>query len=109
MIKPDIIVDLNNEKLMKRKGAKLNVNIDNVVEEDMPRGNYYVEFHNERKVLRKGSPLKVEFNNLKPNSNNVIETKKVFEYNYQSNFSCIKILQRKLINCYKKLKKKISI
>ena len=87
LMKPDIIVDLNNEKLMKRKGAKLNVNIDSVVEKDMPRGNYYVEFHNEIKVERKGSPLKVEFNNLKQNSNPVIETKKIVEYNYKSNYN----------------------
>jgi len=56
LMKPELIVDLNNEKLMKRNGAKLNVNIENEFEEESPKGNYFVEYNNEikfeKKVLR---------------------------------------------------------
>lgn len=45
--KPDLIVDFNNEKLMQKKGAKLNVNFNNTKEAD---GNYIVEFNNQKEV-----------------------------------------------------------
>ena len=82
-IKPDLIVDFNNEKLMQRKGAKLNVNFNNVMEAQVPRANYYVEFNNEREIKKKGVPLRVEFNNSKEVLSPVIETKKV-EYSYKT-------------------------
>ena len=82
-IKPDLIVDFNNEKLMQRKGAKLNVNFNNEIEAQIPGGNFYVEFNNEREIKKKGAPLRVEFNNSKEVLTPVIETKKV-EYSYKT-------------------------
>ena len=82
-IKPDLIVDFNNEKLMQRRGAKLNVNFNNELEAQIPGGNYYVEFNNEREIKKKGAPLRVEFNNSKEVITPVIETKKV-EYSYKT-------------------------
>ena len=63
--KPDIIVDFNNEKLMQRKGGKLNVNFNNQKEQEAPGGNYLVEFNNLREVKKTEKPIKVEFNNTK--------------------------------------------
>ena len=63
--KPDIIVDFNNEKLMQRKGGKLNVNFNNQKEAETPGGNYLVEFNNLRQVKKIEEPIKVEFNNTK--------------------------------------------
>ena len=82
-IKPDLIVDFNNEKLMQRRGAKLNVNFNNEIEAQVPGGNYYVEFNNEREIKKKSAPLRVEFNNTKEVITPVIETKKV-EYSYKT-------------------------
>ena len=82
-IKPDLIVDFNNEKLMQRRGAKLNVNFNNEIEAQVPGGNYYVEFNNEREIKKKAAPLRVEFNNSKEVITPVIETKKV-EYSYKT-------------------------
>ena len=82
-IKPDLIVDFNNEKLMQRRGAKLNVNFNNEIEAQVPGGNYYVEFNNEREIKKKSAPLRVEFNNSKEVITPVIETKKV-EYSYKT-------------------------
>ena len=62
---PDIIVDFNNEKLMQRKGGKLNVNFNNQKEAEAPGGNYLVEFNNLREVKKIVEPVKVEFNNTK--------------------------------------------
>ena len=56
-IKPELIVDFNNEKLMKRKGAKLNVNINCSLDKTVNRGNYYVEFNNKREIEKKRIPL----------------------------------------------------
>ena len=50
---PDLIVDFNNEKLMQRKGAKLNVNFNNTKEVEAPGSNYVVEFNNQKEVLIK--------------------------------------------------------
>ena len=50
---PDLIVDFNNEKLMQRKGAKLNVNFNNTKEVEAPGRNYVVEFNNQKEVLIK--------------------------------------------------------
>ena len=86
LIKPELTVDFINEKLMQRKGAKLNVNIDNEIELETPKGNYYVEFNNERETAKKGVPLKIEFNNAKPIMNPLIETKKI-EYKYKTNYT----------------------
>ena len=77
LIKPELIVDFNNEKLIKRKGAKLNVNFNNLMEAEIPGANFQVEFNNERAVQRKGVPLRVEFNNSKEVITPIIETKKV--------------------------------
>ena len=83
-IKPDLIVDFNNEKLMQRRGAKLNVNFNNEMEAEVPGGNFYVEFNNQRQIRRKGEPLKIEYNNSKEIvSEPIIETKKV-EYTYKT-------------------------
>ena len=50
---PDLIVDFNNEKLIQRKGAKLNVNFNNTKEVEAPGSNYVVEFNNQKEVLIK--------------------------------------------------------
>ena len=86
LIKPELIVDFNNEKLIQRKGAKLNVNFNNLMEAEIPGANFQVEFNNERAVQRKGVPLRVEFNNSKEVITPIIETKKV-EYSYQTNYN----------------------
>ena len=57
--KPDIIVDFNNEKLMQRKGAKLNVDFNNVKKAETTR-NYVVEFNNQKDVLIKEKEIKEE-------------------------------------------------
>ena len=62
--KPDIIVDFNNEKILQRKGGKLNVNFNNTKEMESG-GNFIVEFNNEKEVRRSIEPIKVEFNNAK--------------------------------------------
>ena len=100
-MKPELIVDFNNEKLMQRKGVKLNVNFNNVIEAEAPRSNYMVEFNNEREVQAKVEPLKVEFNNSKEVLNPVIEneTKKtVYKYNYSSKANLTKVneLEKKI-------------
>ena len=63
--KPDIIVDFNNEKLMQRKGCKLNVNFNNQKEAEASGGNYVVEFNNTKEVTKTLEPVEVEFNNTK--------------------------------------------
>ena len=84
LIKPELTVDFINEKLMQRKGAKLNVNFNNVLEAEVPGGNFYVEFNNQREIKKKGIPLRVEFNNSKEVlTPEIIETKKV-EYSYKT-------------------------
>ena len=50
---------------MQRKGAKLNVNFNNMMEAVQTEGNFVVEFNNEREVQTRGIPLRVEFNNSK--------------------------------------------
>ena len=86
-MKPDLIVDFNNEKLMQRKGAKLNVNFNNVLEAEVPGGNFYVEFNNQREIKKKSTPLRVEFNNSKEViTPEIIETKKV-EYSYKTDYT----------------------
>ena len=59
LIKPDIVVDFNNEKLMQRKGAKLNVDFNNVKKAETTR-NYVVEFNNQKDVLIKEKEIKEE-------------------------------------------------
>ena len=81
-IKPELIVDFNNEKLMQRKGAKLNVNFNNMMEAEATGGNYFVEFNNEREVQTRGVPLRVEFNNSKEVLSPVTQTEKKYEYKY---------------------------
>ena len=63
--KPDLIVDFNNEKLMQRKGNRLNVNFNNEKEAMAPGGKYMVEFNNQREIKRSSDPIRVEFNNSK--------------------------------------------
>ena len=67
--KPDLIVDFNNEKLMQRRGIKLNVNFNNVKETEAT-GKYIVEFNNQKEIetIQKKQEIKkieVEFNNAK--------------------------------------------
>ena len=81
-IKPELIVDFNNEKLMQRKGAKLNVNFNNMMEAEETGGNYFVEFNNEREVQTRGAPLRVEFNNSKEVVSPVTQTEQKYEYKY---------------------------
>ena len=82
LMKPELIVDFNNEKLMKRKGAKLSVNIENEYEEKTNKGNYFVEYNNEIKIKKNSFPLVIEFNNSKQNKEPFFETKKVdYKYN----------------------------
>ena len=38
---------------MQKKGAKLNVNFNNIKEAEAPGGNYVVEFNNQKEVLIK--------------------------------------------------------
>ena len=97
-IKPDLIVDFNNEKLMQRKGAKLNVNFNNVIEAEVPGGNFYVEFNNQREIKKKGVPLRVEFNNSKEVvSEPIIETKKV-EYSYKTTGYTQSVQKQNIVN-----------
>ena len=65
--KPDLIVDFNNEKLMQRKGAKLNVQFNNQREgeKEEASGNYLVEFNNLREIKKVDSKVKVEIRNSK--------------------------------------------
>ena len=98
LIKPDIVVDFNNEKLMQRKGAKLNVNFNNEIEAQVKGGNYYVQFNNEREIQKRGRPLRVEFNNSKEVITPVIETKKV-EYSYKtSNYTTSNTVEKNIMN-----------
>ena len=62
-MQPGLIFDYNNEKLMQRKGAKLNDNFNNKMEAEEPGANYFIEFNNEREIQISG--LRVEFNNTK--------------------------------------------
>ena len=97
-IKPDLIVDFNNEKLMQRKGAKLNVNFNNIIEAEVPSRNFYVEFNNQREIKKKGIPLRVEFNNSKEVvSEPIIETKKV-EYSYKTTGYTQSIQKQNIVN-----------
>ena len=97
-VKPDLIVDFNNEKLMQRKGAKLNVNFNNVLEAEIPGGNFYVEFNNQREIKKRGVPLRVEFNNAKEVvSEPIIETKKV-EYSYKTTGYTQSVQKQNIVN-----------
>ena len=97
-VKPDLIVDFNNEKLMQRKGAKLNVNFNNVLEAEVPGGNFYVEFNNQREIKKRGVPLRVEFNNEKEVvSEPIIETKKV-EYSYKTTGYTQSVQKQNIVN-----------
>jgi hypothetical protein len=84
----EITVNYNNEKLMQRKGAKLNINFNNVMEQEAPRSNYFVEYNNQREVQKKDIPLKIEINNTKEIINPVTETRNYeYKYNYTSNIN----------------------
>ena len=80
---------------MKRSGAKLNVNMINSIESQIPIPNYYVEFNNERQIQRMGAPLSVQFNNAKEIKSPIIETKKI-EYSYNTNYN--KLIENNSIN-----------
>ena len=58
---PDLVIDFNNQKLMEKKGTRVNVEYNNIRDSN----NYMVEFNNIREIERKMSPLSVEFNNSK--------------------------------------------
>ena len=62
--KPDLIVDFNNEKLMQRKGAKINVDFNNV-KKAITTGNYIVEFNNQKDVIIKQKEIKEEIKEIK--------------------------------------------
>ena len=110
MMKSELIVDFNNEKLMQRKGAKLNVNFNNMMEAEVPGGNYFVEYNNEREVQTKAIPLRVQFNNSKEVLSPVTETTKYeYKYNYKTDVNLSKINElEKKIQLLEKEKEKIS-
>ena len=96
--KPDLIVDFNNEKLMQRKGAKLNVQFNNQKErEEESSGNYLVEFNNLREVKRVDSKVKVEIRNSREVKKN--ETIKEEEDEEKENLANeqIKLKEKKVI------------
>ena len=68
-VKPDLIIDINNEKLMRRKSPEINVNFRNTMILKGKRkeldNNYYVEFNNQRKIAKKEIKLRVDFYNSK--------------------------------------------
>lgn len=70
-VKPEIIIDINNEKLMRRKSPEININFRNsmIVKGKELDDNYYVEFNNQRKIARKKIRLRVDFYNSKNDSN----------------------------------------
>jgi hypothetical protein len=83
---------------MQRKGAKLNVNFNNIIEAEVPSRNFYVEFNNQREIKKKGIPLRVEFNNSKEVvSEPIIETKKV-EYSYKTTGYTQSIQKQNIVN-----------
>ena len=93
---PDLIVDFNNEKLMQRKGAKLNVNFNNTKEVEAPGSNYVVEFNNQKEVLIKQEVKTetkiVESNEKKiepPVQENVENVESVEQNNVQENAEII--------------------
>jgi hypothetical protein len=93
---PDLIVDFNNEKLMQRKGAKLNVNFNNTKEVEAPGSNYVVEFNNQKEVLIKQEVKTetkiVETNEKKiepPVQENVENVENVEQNNLQENAEII--------------------
>ena len=99
LMKSDLIVDFNNEKLMQRKGAKLNVKFKNELEGQGPENNYFVEFNNEREVLTKGTPLRIKINNSKEFINPLTESRKYrHQYSYSSiiNNNTINDIERKI-------------
>ena len=61
----DLIVDFNNEKLMQKKGAKLNVDFNNTKEAEAPGGKYLVQFNNQREIIKNSGQFRVEYNNSK--------------------------------------------
>ena len=93
---PDLIVDFNNEKLMQRKGAKLNVNFNNTKEVEAPGSNYVVEFNNQKEVLIKQevkTETKIVESNEKiiepPVQENVENVENVEQNNVQENAEII--------------------
>ena len=86
VMKSEITVNYNNEKLMQRKGAKINVNFNNVIEGEAPRSNFYVEYNNSRKIER--IPLNIQTNGAKEIINPVTETQDYeYKYNYTSDIN----------------------
>ena len=63
--KSDLIIDFNNEKLMRKEGTRLNVDFNNVRSRESKNNKYLVEFNNIREIERTLEPLRVEFNNSK--------------------------------------------
>ena len=61
LIKPELIVDFNNEKLIQRKGAKLNVNFNNLMEAEIPGANFQVEFNSKEVITPIIETKKVEY------------------------------------------------
>ena len=93
---PDLIVDFNNEKLMQRKGSKLNVNFNNTKEVEAPGSNYVVEFNNQKEVLIKQevkTETKIVESNEKiiepPVQENVENVENVEQNNVQENAEII--------------------
>ena len=69
-VKPDIIIDINNEKLIRRKSPEIKVNFRNsiLIKEKGLDDNFYVEFNNQRKIAKKIVRLRVDFYNSKNDS-----------------------------------------
>ena len=68
----DLVVDFNNEKLMQRKGAKLNVQFNNQKEAEAS-GNYVVEFNNLREVKKVEEKVKEETKTTKETKTETIK------------------------------------
>ena len=92
LFKPDLIIDINNEKLIRRKSPEINVNFHNTM---MVKGkgkelddNYFVEFNNQRKIAKKEIKLRVDFYNSKNDASQYsLSQSNKYKYKLSSNVS----------------------
>ena len=89
---PDLIIDINNEKLIRRKSPEINVNFHNtMIVKGMGKeldDNYFVAFNNQRKIAKKEIKLRVDFYNSKYDSSHYALTQSnKYKYKLSSNVS----------------------